>query len=59
MMGDPETAATQQPPEDQAQPTATPEESDTTEATGTTGESGTPEETGGIQPETAGPIYKP
>ncbi len=54
MMGDPETAATQEPSEEQAQPTSgTPDASDTTEETGET------EETGGIQPETSKPIYKP
>ena len=45
MMGDPETAATQQPSEEEAQPTSgTPDASDTTEETGET------EETGGIPP---------
>jgi len=59
MMGDPETAATQQPSDDEAQSAGTADSSDTTEETGTTEESGATKETGGIEPETSGPIYKP
>src|SRR2546421_320735 len=39
MMGDPETAATQQPSDDEAQSAGTPDSSDTTEENGTTEES--------------------
>jgi hypothetical protein len=55
MMGDPETAATRQPPDDEAQPAGTQEAPDTADTTGETGTG----EAGGIQPETSGPIYKP